>query len=273
MHKDHEEYLQLLRKVRTIPGVKKAFIRSGIRYDYVMADKNNDKFFEELVEHHVSGQLKVAPEHISKEVLAYMGKPSGKTFDEFCDKFYAINKKLGKKQYIIPYLMSSHPGSRLKDAVELAEYLRDIHYQPEQVQDFYPTPGTLSTAMFYTEIDPRTLKPVYVPKSKREKAMQRALLQYRNPKKYDIVYEALVEAGREDLIGFGPKCLIKPKEGNKSRGFTKGHNNSGKNAQPGKEFSKKSGKQQNPGRINKGKVNKGKSVTSKKGTSIKRQGN
>ena len=212
MHVDHQEYLQLLRKVRSIPGVKKAFIRSGIRYDYVMADKKNDEFFRELVEHHVSGQLKVAPEHISKDVLAYMGKPSGKIFDEFCDKFYKINKQLGKKQYIIPYLMSSHPGSTLKDAIQLAEYLRDIHYQPEQVQDFYPTPGTLSTTMFYTGLDPRTMQPVYVPKTKREKAMQRALLQYRNPKKYDIVYEALVEGGREDLIGYGPKCLIKPRE-------------------------------------------------------------
>lgn len=212
MHIDHQEYLQLLRKVRSIPGVKKAFIRSGIRYDYVMADKNNDEFFKELVENHVSGQLKVAPEHISKDVLYYMGKPSGKIFDEFCEKFYKINEKLGKKQYIIPYLMSSHPGSTLKDAIQLAEYLRDIHYQPEQVQDFYPTPGTLSTTMFYTGIDPRTMKPVYVPKTKREKAMQRALLQYRNPKKYDIVYDALVEGGREDLIGYGPKCLIKPRE-------------------------------------------------------------
>ena len=236
MKKDHSEYLELLRKVRNVPGVKKAFVRSGIRYDYVMADKNNDEFFEELVEHHVSGQLKVAPEHVSKTVLSYMGKPSGKIFDEFCDKFYDINKKLGKKQYIIPYLMSSHPGSSLKDAIELAEYLRDIHYQPEQVQDFYPTPGTLATAMFYTGLDPRTLKPVYVPKTKREKAMQRALLQYRNPKKYDLVYEALVEAGREDLIGFGNKCLIRPKgesyRGNSSDKYKgdKSNNNSKQNS-------------------------------------------
>ena len=212
MHVDHSEYLQLLRKVRNIPGVKKAFVRSGIRYDYVMADKNNDEFFRELVEHHVSGQLKVAPEHISKDVLAYMGKPSGKVFDQFCDKFSKINQELGKKQYIIPYLMSSHPGSTLKDAILLAEYLRDIHYQPEQVQDFYPTPGTISTAMFYTGLDPRTMEPVYVPKSRHEKAMQRALLQYRDPKKYDLVHEALVEADREDLIGYGLKCLIKPRE-------------------------------------------------------------
>ncbi|PHV72009.1 YgiQ family radical SAM protein [Sporanaerobium hydrogeniformans] len=217
MHIDHHEYLELLRKVRSLPGVKKAFVRSGIRYDYVMADKENDAFFKELVEHHVSGQLKVAPEHVSKNVLAYMGKPSGKIFDDFCNKFYKINEKLGKKQYIIPYLMSSHPGSTLKDAVQLAEYLRDIHYQPEQVQDFYPTPGTLSTTMFYTGVDPRTMKPVYVPKTKSEKAMQRALLQYRNPKKYEIVYDALIQAGREDLIGYGPKCLIKPKEERKGR--------------------------------------------------------
>lgn len=232
MNVDHQEYLQLLRKVRNIPGVKKAFIRSGIRYDYVMADKNNDEFFRELVENHVSGQLKVAPEHISKDVLHYMGKPSGKIFDEFCDKFYKLNEQLGKKQYIIPYLMSSHPGSTLKDAIELAEYLRDIHYQPEQVQDFYPTPGTLSTTMFYTGLDPRTLEPVYVPKTKREKAMQRALLQYRNPKKYDLVYEALVEGGREDLIGYGPKCLIKPREA-KYFGHS-GNDSRGKNASKGK---------------------------------------
>lgn len=212
MHVDHAEYLELLRKIRALPGVKKAFVRSGIRYDYVMADPNRQTFFKELIEHHVSGQLKVAPEHISPTVLSYMGKPSGKIFDDFCDTFYKMNQKLGKKQYIIPYLMSSHPGSTLKDAIQLAEYLRDIHYQPEQVQDFYPTPGTLSTAMFYTELDPRTMKSVYVPKTKREKAMQRALLQYRNPKKYDLVYEALVEGGRKDLIGYGPKCLIKPKE-------------------------------------------------------------
>nr|WP_302597734.1 YgiQ family radical SAM protein [uncultured Cellulosilyticum sp.] len=261
MHVDHSEYLQLLRKVRNIPGVKKAFIRSGIRYDYVMADKNKDDFFKELIEHHVSGQLKIAPEHISPNVLKYMGKPSGKTFDEFCDKFYKINEQLGKKQYIIPYLMSSHPGSTLKDAIMLAEYLRDIHYQPEQVQDFYPTPGTLSTAMFYTGLDPRTMEPVYVPKTKQEKAMQRALLQYRNPKKYEIVYDALVQAGREDLIGYGPKCLIRPKEDRYKRsmqgqkdGFKKNHKfkeskvkkqkDSGHNAQFKKGPSSKSGKSQ-----------------------------
>lgn len=222
---DHTEYLELLRKVRAVPKVKKAFVRSGLRYDYIMADKN-DVFFKELVEHHVSGQLKVAPEHICEGVLKYMGKPAGKTYGKFVDKFNRITNEVGKKQYIIPYLMSSHPGSTLDSAIELAEYLRDINYQPEQVQDFYPTPGTLSTTMFYTGIDPLTMEKVYIPKSKMEKAMQRALLQFRNPKKYDIVYDALIMAGREDLIGNGPKCLIRPrsqrnnnsKRNNKSKG-------------------------------------------------------
>lgn len=208
---DHSEYLQLLRKLRKLPNIKKVFVRSGIRYDYVMADKDN-KFLRELIEHHVSGQLKVAPEHVADEVLHYMQKPAGQTYDKFRQKFFAINEQLGKKQYLIPYLMSSHPGSTLNSAIELAEYLRDTHYQPEQVQDFYPTPGTLSTTMFYTGIDPLSMKPVYVPKTKTEKAMQRALLQYRAPRNYDLVHNALVEAGREDLIGYGPRCLIKPKE-------------------------------------------------------------
>ena len=208
---DHSEYLELLRKVRKLPKIKKVFVRSGIRYDYVMADKDN-KFMKELIEHHVSGQLKVAPEHISEEVLQHMQKPAGDTYDRFRQKFFDINKKLGKKQYIIPYLMSSHPGSTLNSAIELAEYLRDTNYQPEQVQDFYPTPGTLSTTMFYTGLDPLTMKPMYIPKSKTEKAMQRVLLQYKAPRNYDLVYKALVEAGREDLIGYGPRCLIKPRE-------------------------------------------------------------
>lgn len=212
MEVDHSEYLELLRKVRSVKGVKKVFVRSGLRYDYIMADKKRDKFIKELSEYHVSGQLKVAPEHISENVLKYMGKPAGKVYDEFREKFFRINKELGKKQYIIPYLMSSHPGSTLKDAIILAEYLRDIKYQPEQVQDFYPTPGTLSTTMFYTGLDPFTMKKVYVPKTKEEKAMQRALLQFSKPKNYTIVYDALVKAGREDLIGNGPKCLIKSKE-------------------------------------------------------------
>ncbi len=208
---DHSEYLQLLRKLRKLPDIKKVFVRSGIRYDYVMADKDN-KFLRELIEHHVSGQLKVAPEHIAEEVLHHMQKPAGNMYDKFRQKFFAINEQLGKKQYLIPYLMSSHPGSTLNSAIELAEYLRDTAYQPEQVQDFYPTPGTLSTTMFYTGIDPLTMQPVYVPKSKTEKAMQRALLQYRAPRNYDLVHSALVQAGREDLIGIGQRCLIKPKE-------------------------------------------------------------
>lgn len=211
MDVDHTEYLDLLRSIRKVPGVKKAFVRSGLRYDYIMADKD-DTFFKELVEHHVSGQLKVAPEHVSAQVLKYMGKPSGDTYDKFVNKFERITKKLGKKQYIVPYLMSSHPGSTLECAIELAEYLRDINYHPEQVQDFYPTPGTPSTTIYYTGIDPITMKEVYVPKSKHDKAMQRALLQYRNPKYYNLVYEALTEAGRTDLIGDGPKCLIRDKK-------------------------------------------------------------
>lgn len=207
---DHSEFLGVLRKIRKLPKVKKAFVRSGLRYDYIMADKD-DTFFRELVEHHVSGQLKVAPEHVAANALKYMGKPSGDTYDRFREKFFKINKQLGKEQYLIPYLMSSHPGSGLNEAIELAEYLRDTKYQPEQVQDFYPTPGTLSTAMFYTGINPVTGEEVYVPKTREEKAMQRALLQFKNPKNYNLVYDALVKAGREDLIGNGPKCLIKSK--------------------------------------------------------------
>lgn len=206
---DHSEYLDLLRQLRTLPNVKKVFVRSGIRYDYVMYDKN-DEFFHELVEHHVSGQLKVAPEHVSDKVLHYMGKPTRSLYDRFVRKYYAINKKLNKDQYLVPYLMSSHPGCDLYGAIELAEYLRDINHQPEQVQDFYPTPGTLSTTMFYTGVDPRTMTPVYVPKNPNEKAMQRALIQYKNPKNYDLVYEALQKAGRLDLVGYEPECLIRP---------------------------------------------------------------
>ncbi|HBF37346.1 MAG TPA: YgiQ family radical SAM protein, partial [Firmicutes bacterium] len=207
---DHREYLQLLRKLREIPDVKKVFIRSGIRFDYLMLDKN-DEFFEELCEHHVSGQLKVAPEHVVDRVLKLMGKPSRQVYDQFVKKFKAINQKLGKEQYLVPYLISSHPGSDLAAAIELAEYLRDNHYTPEQVQDFYPTPGSLSTCMYYTELDPRNMEPVYVPKTPKEKAMQRALLQYRRPQNYRLVSQALIEAGREDLIGYGPKCLIRPR--------------------------------------------------------------
>ncbi|MBM7562396.1 YgiQ family radical SAM protein [Fusibacter tunisiensis] len=207
----HEDYLTLLRKLRGLEGVKKVFIRSGIRYDYLMHDPSDD-FFYELCEHHVSGQLKVAPEHIDETVLNYMGKPSGKLYGAFVDKFNKVNQTLGKEQYVIPYLMSSHPGSTLKSAIKLAEYLRDIQYTPEQVQDFYPTPGTLSTCMYHTGLDPRTLKEVYVPKTSGEKAMQRALLQFKNPKNYNLVYEALVLSNRQDLIGYHKKALIKPKK-------------------------------------------------------------
>lgn len=211
MKADHSDYLSLLRKLRKIPKVKKVFVRSGIRFDYLLADKD-ESFFHELVEHHVSGQLKVAPEHISDEVLKYMGKPQKSVYERFVKRYKEINQKLGKNQFLVPYLMSSHPGSTLKEAIELAEYLRDLGYMPEQVQDFYPTPSTLSTVMYYTGIDPRTMQSVYVCKNPHEKAMQRALIQYRNPKNYDLVYEALMKAGRADLIGFDKKCLIKPRK-------------------------------------------------------------
>ena len=213
---DHEDYRELLSKLREVDGVKKVFIRSGIRYDYLMHDESK-AFFVDLCKHHVSGQLKVAPEHIDEAVLDYMGKPSGKLYGEFVKTFDDINKSIGKEQYIIPYLMSSHPGSTIKAAIRLAEYLRDINYTPEQVQDFYPTPGTLSTCMYHTGIDPRTMKQVYVPKSTHEKAMQRALLQYKNPKNYDLVYEALVLSGRQDLIGFHEKALIRPRTQQKTQ--------------------------------------------------------
>ena len=209
---DHSDYIQLLRKLREIPGVKKVFIRSGIRFDYVLADKNDD-FLRELCEYHVSGQLKVAPEHISKKVLDKLGKPAPEVYKNFVERYNRMNEKLGKKQYLVPYLMSSHPGATLTEAIELAEYLRDIHYMPEQVQDFYPTPSTISTCMYYTGLDPRDMTPVYTATNPHEKAMQRALMQYRNPKNYDLVKEALERAGRTDLIGFGPKCLIRPRSG------------------------------------------------------------
>ena len=208
---DHKDYIALLKKLRVLPGVKKVFIRSGIRFDYLMADKD-DTFFRELCKYHVSGQLKVAPEHISDKVLMKLGKPENAVFQAFCKKYKRINEELGLKQYMVPYLMSSHPGSTLKEAVELAEYLRDLGYMPEQVQDFYPTPSTISTCMYYTGVDPRTMEKVYVPNSPHEKAMQRALIQYRNPDNYDLVHEALVKAGRTDLIGFDKNCLIKPRK-------------------------------------------------------------
>lgn len=211
MKVDHKDYLRLLRKLRELPNVKKVFIRSGIRFDYLMADKD-DTFFKELCEHHISGQLKVAPEHISDAVLQKMGKPENSVYQAFTKKYKQINEKIGKKQFLVPYLMSSHPGSTMKEAVELAEYLRDLGYMPEQVQDFYPTPSTISTCMYYTGVDPRTMEKVYVPINPHEKAMQRALIQYRNPKNYDLVFEALKIANRMDLVGYDKKCLIRPKQ-------------------------------------------------------------
>lgn len=207
---DHSDYLSLLKKLRELPNVKKVFIRSGIRFDYLINDKD-DTFMKELCEHHVSGQLKVAPEHISDNVLKLMGKPSNNVYERFIKAYKKTNDDVGKKQFVVPYLMSSHPGSTMKEAVALAEYLRDLGYMPEQVQDFYPTPSTISTCMYYTELDPRTMEKVYVPKNPHEKAMQRALIQYRNPKNYELVVEALQKAGRTDLIGFDKNCLIRPR--------------------------------------------------------------
>lgn len=206
---DHTGYVKLLRKIRKIPGIKKVFIRSGIRYDYLLCDKNPE-FFNELVKYHISGQLKVAPEHVSDRVLEQMGKPKRELYDKFVKKYFEINKQNNMNQYLVPYLMSGHPGSDLNAAIEIAEYIRDMGYNPEQVQDFYPTPGSLSTAMYYTGINPLTGKKVYVPKSSEEKSMQRALLQFRNKKNYALVYKALIKAGRMDLIGHGKKCLIPP---------------------------------------------------------------
>lgn len=212
---DHKDYLQLLRKLRNIPKIKKVFIRSGIRYDYLVYDKDKT-FFEELCKYHISGQLKVAPEHICDYVLEKMGKPTKNVYDKFIKQYVEINKKLNMEQYVVPYLMSSHPGSDIKAAIQLAEYLRDINHMPEQVQDFYPTPGTLSTCMYYTELDPRTMTKIYVPKSPHEKAMQRALIQYRKPQNYDLVYEALKKGNRMDLIGYDKKCILRPKNFEKS---------------------------------------------------------
>lgn len=203
----HQEYLDLLRKLRKLKGIKKVFIRSGIRFDYMMEDES-DEFFRELVEYHVSGQLKVAPEHCSVAVLDKMGKPHIETYKRFSDKFFKITKQIEKEQYLVPYLMSSHPGSTLKDAVEVALFIKKEHLRPEQVQDFYPTPGTVSTCMFYTGLDPYTMEEVYVPKDPKEKAMQRALLQYFNPKNRELVIKALISAGRQDLIGTGKNCLV-----------------------------------------------------------------
>ena len=207
---DHSDYLALLEKLRALPGVKRVFIRSGIRFDYLLHDKD-DSFFRALVEHHVSGQLKVAPEHISDPVLKLMGKPKNAVYERFLEKYEKLNRELGKKQYVVPYLMSSHPGSTLHEAIALAEYLHAHHLNPEQVSDFYPTPSTISTVMYYTGLDPRTMEPVYVATNPHEKAMQRALIQYKNPRNYDLVHEALERAGRTDLIGYEKTCLIRPR--------------------------------------------------------------
>lgn len=214
---DHSDYIKLLRELRALPGVKKVFIRSGIRFDYCMCDPD-DTFINELCKYHISGQLRVAPEHISDNVLNKMGKPSNDVYEGFLKRYQRINKKTGKEQFVVPYLMSSHPGSTMKEAIELAEYIRDLGYMPEQVQDFYPTPSTLSTCMYYTGLDPATMDKVYTPVSHHEKAMQRALIQYRNPENYELVKEALIKNGRTDLIGFGPKCLIPPRNINTHNG-------------------------------------------------------
>ncbi len=232
---NHRDYRELLSKIREIDGIKQVFVRSGIRYDYLINDKD-DSFFYDLCQHHVSGQLKVAPEHVSERVLRAMGKPSAKVYERFAKKFYEINEKIGKKQFLVPYLMSSHPGSEFADAIELALFLKKNHLRPQQVQDFYPTPGTISTTMFYTGIDPFTMKKIYVPKTPEEKAMQRALLQFTKPENYDIVEKALKKAGREDLIGFSENCLIKPK----------------RRTYDGKDFRRKDGISKNKGGTSRG---------------------
>ena len=224
---DHSDYLKLLRELRAIPGIKKIFIRSGIRFDYMLEDRNGE-FFAELVKHHVSGQLKVAPEHCVSGVLDYMGKPHIQVYEKFKQKYDRLNQKYGKEQYVVPYLMSSHPGCTLQDAVKLAEWLNKTGRQPEQVQDFYPTPGTLSTCMYYTGIDPRTMEPVYVPTDPRDKAMQRALMQWKRPDKRPLVLEALRKAGREDLIGYGKECLLRPLHGAPAGGPPEGRKSAGK---------------------------------------------
>lgn len=250
MKVDHSDYVALLRKLRNIPGVKKVFVRSGIRYDYLLADKS-DLFLEELCKYHVSGQLRVAPEHVTDHVLDLMGKPRAQVYNRFVEKFKKVNERLGLKQYVVPYLISSHPGSDMKDAIALAESVRDMGYMPEQVQDFYPTPSTISTCMYYCGVDPRTMKPVNVTVSPHEKAMQRALLQYRRPENYDLVKEALLKEGREDLIGFGPGCLIPPRKmgGNGHKDAKGGHvGGKGNEAKGASGGSKGNGAKNVPGR-------------------------
>ncbi|AJQ27664.1 UPF0313 protein ygiQ [Pelosinus fermentans JBW45] len=228
---NHTDYLTLLRTLRALPGVKKVFIRSGLRYDYLMADPSNEEFLRELCEHHISGQLKVAPEHISPKVTNLMGKSGKGVYLKFMQAYKRVNERIGKEQYLVPYFMSSHPGSGLKEAIELAEFIRDLNYRPEQVQDFIPTPGSLSTCIYYTGINPFTNEKVYVAKDIHEKKMQRGLMQYRDPKNYYLVYEALTKANRQDLIGYGPKCLIRPPHNanHKQHSTTTSKNNSSRN--------------------------------------------
>ena len=235
---DHSDYLALLRKLRALPGVKKVFVRSGIRFDYLIADKD-ETFFKELVKYHISGQLKVAPEHVSDAVLSKMGKPDNSVYNRFVKRYYDLNKQFGMNQFLVPYLMSSHPGSTLKEAIELSEYLRDLGYMPEQVQDFYPTPSTLSTVMYYTGIDPRDNSSVKITDNPHEKAMQRALIQYRNPKNYDLVLEALKLAGRMDLVGYDKKCFIRPRNGRNDQKDNKPSVNKGKTPQSVNKSNKK----------------------------------
>ena len=258
---DHGDYLELLRALRTLPGVKKVFVRSGIRFDFVLADRaHGGAFVRELCEHHVSGQLRVAPEHVSDAVLSVMGKPGSRVYERFARAFDEANEELGKKQYLVPYLMSSHPGSTLDEAVELAEYCRDLGFNPEQVQDFYPTPGSMSTVMYATGVDPRTMQPVYVPKSPHEKALQRALIQYRDPKNRDLVLEALKKAGRMDLVGFGPKCLVRPKKDAGAQGKPRSKKSAGAQAKSrergagarGKSQAKRQGKKGSGSQAGKG---------------------
>ena len=239
---DHRDYVALLQKLRALPGVKKVFIRSGIRFDYVLADPDRT-FLKELCQYHVSGQLKVAPEHVADRVLVRMGKPKNEVYRRFVKAYREMNTRLGMDQYLVPYLMSSHPGSSLKEAVELAEHLRELGYMPEQVQDFYPTPSTISTCMYYTGYDCRTMEKVYVPKNPHEKAMQRALIQYRNPKNRELVEEALKMAGRTDLIGYGPKCLLRP-EGGRPPSNRKCAKEAGKKTRTIRNIHKKKGRNQ-----------------------------
>lgn len=244
---DHSDYIALLRKLRNLKKVKKVFVRSGVRFDYLLADKD-DAFLKELVEHHVSGQLKVAPEHVSDNVLDKMGKPRHEVYKRFVSKYEKYNKEFKKNQFLVPYFMSSHPGSTLKDAVALAEYIRDTGYIPEQVQDYYPTPSTMSTVMYYTETDPRDGKPVYVAKNPHEKALQRALIQYSNPENYDLVKEALEKCGRRDLIGFSEKCLIRPRKLAKEKTVSQKQKNNINTRRTYSDDKKTSGKDKNNGR-------------------------